>query len=80
MNFLTNLHLQSIHYPCGDNINKHNMLIFYKTWKKCNEIQLTKNKMDLNKLKMKNIKAWLEFEPNLPGGRYTPKAVNELST
>ena len=56
------------------------MLIFYKTWKKCNEIQLTKNKMDLNKLKMKNIKAWLEFEPNLPGGRYTPKAVNELST
>ena len=33
--------------PWGeDNINKHNMVIFYKTWKKCNEIQLTKNKMD----------------------------------
>ena len=27
------------------------MVIYYKTWKKCNEIQLTKNKMDLNKSK-----------------------------
>ena len=51
----------------GDNINKHKMVIFYKTWKKCNEIQLTKNKMDLNKSKMKNIKAWLEIKPNFPG-------------
>ena len=25
------------------------MVIFYKTWKKCHEIQLAKNKMDLNK-------------------------------
>ena len=33
----------------------------------CHEIQLTKNKMDLNKSKMKNIKAWIEFEPNFPG-------------
>ena len=40
-----------------DNINKHNMVLFYKTWKKFYEIQLTKNKMDLNKSKMKNIKA-----------------------
>ena len=43
------------------------MVIFYKTWKKCHEIQLTKNKMDSNKSKMKNIKAWLELEPNFPG-------------
>ena len=32
-----------------DNINKHDMEIFYKTWKKCNEIQLIKNKVELNK-------------------------------
>ena len=43
------------------------MAIFYKTWKKCNELQLTKNKMDLNKSKMKNIKAKQELEPNFPG-------------
>ena len=51
------------------NNNKHNMVIFYKTWKKCHEIQLTKNKMDLNKSKIKNIKAKLELElePNFPG-------------
>ena len=30
------------------------MVIFYKKWKKYNEIQLTKNKMDLNILKMTN--------------------------
>ena len=30
------------------------MVIFYKIWKKFNEIQLTKNKMDLNILKMTN--------------------------
>ena len=35
--------------PGGDNINKHYMVIFYKTWKKCHEIQLTKNKMDMKK-------------------------------
>ena len=29
------------------------MVIFYKKWKKYNEIQLTKNKMDLNNRKMK---------------------------
>ena len=49
------------------NINEHNMVIFYKTWKKCNEIQVTRNEMDLHKSKMKNIKAWLEMEPNFPG-------------
>ena len=30
------------------------MVIFYKKWKKYNEIQLTKNKMDLNNRKMTN--------------------------
>ena len=30
------------------------MVIFYKRWKKYNDIQLTKNKMDLNNQKMKN--------------------------
>ena len=39
------------------NNNKHNMVVFYNKWKKINEIQITKNKMDLNKSKMKNVKA-----------------------
>ena len=30
------------------------MVAFYKIWKKYNEIQLTKVKMDLNNRKMKN--------------------------
>ena len=34
------------------------MVIFYKKWKKYNEIQLTKNKMDLNIRKM-NIRKML---------------------
>ena len=29
-------------------------MVFYKTWKKYNEIQLTKKNVDLNNLKMKN--------------------------
>ena len=36
------------------NNNKQNMVIFYKKWKKYNEIHLTKNKMDLNIRKMTN--------------------------
>ena len=36
------------------NNNKQNMVIFYKKWKKYNEIQLTKNKMDLNNRKVTN--------------------------
>ena len=31
------------------------MLVLYKKWKKCNEFQLTKNKMDLNNQKLKII-------------------------
>ena len=38
-------------YPAKHNNNKH-MTVFYKIWKKYNEIQLTKNKMDLNNRKM----------------------------
>ena len=30
------------------NNNKHNLLVFYKILKKFNDIQLTKNKIDLN--------------------------------
>ena len=30
------------------------MLVFYKKWKKYNEIQLTENEMDLNNQKMTN--------------------------
>ena len=33
------------------------MVIFYKIWKKCHEIQFTKNKMDLNKSKIKKHKS-----------------------
>ena len=42
-------------------INIMNMVVFYKMWKKYNEIQLTINKMDLNNRKMKN-------HPPSPGG------------
>ena len=34
--------------------NKQNIVIFYKKWKKYNEIKLTKNKIDLNIRKMPN--------------------------
>ena len=34
------------------NINKHNKALFYKIWKKYNEIQLTKKKMNLNNWKI----------------------------
>ena len=45
----------SLSQPNQNTINSyHNLSIFYKIWKKLNEIQLTKNKMDLNNLKMKN--------------------------
>ena len=36
------------------NNNKQNTVVFYKIWKKYNEIQLTKNKMDLNNRKITN--------------------------
>ena len=35
-------------------INIINTVLFYKIWKKDNEIQLRKNKIDLNNGKMKN--------------------------
>ena len=34
--------------------NEHNLLVFYERWKKYNEIQLTKNKMDLRNRNLKN--------------------------
>ena len=41
------------------------MVIFYKKWKMYNEIQLTKNKMDLNILKMtKSLHAAMESSNN----------------
>ena len=46
--------------PNGLNYNNHNtiiinnFLVFYKRWNKYNETQLTKDKMDVNNLKMKN--------------------------
>ena len=52
------------------------MVIFYKTWKKCHEIQF--KKMDLNKWKMRNIKAWLELEPNFPGVPMTLLSINNF--
>ena len=43
------------HILIKTNNNKHNnMIIFYKKWKKYDEIKLTKNKMDLNNQKMAN--------------------------
>ena len=42
------------HYIFPINNNKHNKVIFNKKLKKYNEIQLTKNKMDLNNQKMKD--------------------------
>ena len=35
-------------------MNKHNIVLSYKIWKKHNEMKLTKNKMDLSNLKMTN--------------------------
>ena len=37
------------------NNNKHNIVVFYKILKNYNEIELTKNKMDLNNQKLKII-------------------------
>ena len=43
------------------NNNKHNLLVFDKIWKKYNEIQLTKNKMDLNNRKIKKHQPSQEY-------------------
>ena len=53
------------------------MVVFNKRWKKHNEIQLTKNKMDLNNPKIKNLQAQLELGPTVPGVAM-PVAVDEL--
>ena len=41
-------------HPNRNTIIINNRVKFYKKWKKYNEIQLTKNKMDLNNRKMIN--------------------------
>ena len=41
--------------------NKHYMVVFYKIFKKYDEIQLTKNKMNLNNRKLKIIHPPLDF-------------------
>ena len=48
--------LDGLNYPIIKipNNYKYNLLIFYKIWKKYNEFQLTKNKIDLNNRKIKN--------------------------
>ena len=50
--------------------DKHNLLVFYQRWKKYNEIQLTKNKMDLNDRKIKNHpfspENWVKHKPDSP--------------
>ena len=46
------------------------MVIFYKKWKKYNEIQLKKNKMDLNILKMTN-------HPPSPANRILNETLNQ---
>ena len=38
--------LTAYQYLIKINNSKHNIEVFYKIWKKYNEIQLTKNKMD----------------------------------
>ena len=48
------------------------MVIFYKKWKKYNEIQLTKNKMDLNIRKITNDKPSPDdFDYCIPGTPYS---------
>ena len=42
------------HYLIKMYNSQHNIVVFHKIWKKYNEIQLTKNKMDLNNRIMKN--------------------------
>ena len=46
---------QSIATHSKYNNNENNTIVFHKKWKNYNEIQLTKNKMDLNNRKMKMI-------------------------
>ena len=41
-----------LNYPNQNTINKPNLLVFYKRWKKYHEIHLRKNKMNLNNRKM----------------------------
>ena len=48
-------------HPSRNTIIINNLVKFNKKWKKNNEIQLTKNKMDLNNRKMTNDPPSAEF-------------------
>ena len=52
------------------------MVIFYKKWKKYNEIQMTKNKMDLNIRKMTNR----SLSPKVPISMAIKNVKRVLST
>ena len=56
-------------YQSLPNQNKHKIVIFYKKCKKYNEIQLTKNKMDLKKFKNKQFTSLTSARAYLPRAR-----------
>ena len=51
----TRANLMTTQSNYNNNNNKQNMVIVYMKWKKYNEIQLTKNKIDLNNRKKQII-------------------------
>ena len=57
-------------------MNKHNMVIFYKTWKKCNEIQLTKNKM-VEQIENEKDKSLTSLGVATPQGRELIICINQ---
>ena len=57
------------------NKNKHKIVIFYKKWKKNNEIQLTKNKMDLKNSENKQFTSLARARAYLPRGRSARKYI-----
>ena len=65
-------------HPNRNTIIINNLVKFYKKWKKHNEIQLTKNNMDLNNRKMTN------HPPSAAGREYGKKVklarINEVPT
>ena len=56
------------------------MVIFYKKYKKYNEIQLTKNKMYLHNRKIKNHTGLAIARGNHSLGSLLPKAVDKISS
>ena len=60
------------------NNNKPNMVIFYKKWKKYNEIQLAKNKINLNIRKMTNYPPFPAPNPLISTYSTLPTTHNRL--